>query len=116
MREVALDQETVGKRVLNELVHVSPGKHGNEEFDSLIHTVASHLREHITYEQNVIWPKLQLRLSGTESAELGAKLERVERTAPVRPHPHVPPDPRLLKTVGPAAALLDRARNALYRG
>jgi iron-sulfur cluster repair protein YtfE (RIC family) len=112
MAGVALDQESAGKRVLSELVRVSPG---NEEFGSLTHTVAAHLREHITYEQNVVWPKLQLRLSDSESAELGDKLERVERRAPARPHPHVPADPRVLKTVGPAAALLDRARNALTR-
>lgn len=116
MRDVALDQETVGKRVLNELVHVNPGKRGNEEFDSLVHTVAAHLREHITYEQNVVWPKLRLRLDGAERRALGEKLEQLERRSPTRPHPHVPADPSLLKTVGPAAALLDRARNVFYRG
>lgn len=113
MIEVALDQESAGKRTLNELVHVSPG---NEEFDTLAHTVAAHLREHITYEQNVVWPKLELKLTRQEREELGGKFERAERLAPVRPHPHMPADPRLLKTVGPAAAVLDRARNVLRRG
>lgn len=113
MIEAALGQESTGKRMLNELVHVSPG---NEEFDTLAHTVAAHLREHITYEQNVVWPKLQLKLTQQEREDLGGKFERAERLAPVRPHPHVPADPRLLKTVGPAAAVLDRARNVFYRG
>lgn len=113
MAEVALSQEAEGKRLLNELVHVSPG---NEKFAALTHRVAAHLREHITYEQHVVWPKLELKLAREERDELGAKLERIERVAPVRPHPHVPADPRLLKTVGPAAALLDRARNLPHRG
>jgi len=112
MIKVALDQEQTGKRVLNELIHVSPG---TEEFSSLTHTVAAHLREHITYEQNVVWPKLQFCLSETECAELGEKFARAQRLAPARPHPHVPPGPSLLKAVGPAAALLDRARNVFYR-
>jgi Hemerythrin HHE cation binding domain len=112
MTGVALDQEKVGKRVLNELVHVSPG---DEEFGSLTHTVAARLREHITYEQNVVWPKLQLCLSKAERAELGQRFARTQRWAPVRPHPHVPPKPALLKAVAPAAAILDRARNLFYR-
>lgn len=113
MAEVALDQESVGKRTLNELIHTSPG---NEEFETLTHTVASQLREHITYEQNVVWPKLQLKLSGEERAELGTRLARAKRLAPPRPHPHVPAEPALLRAVGPAAALADRARNAFHRG
>jgi hemerythrin-like domain-containing protein len=113
MAGAALDQEGTGKRMLNELVHVSPG---NEEFGTLTHSVAGHLREHITYEQNVIWPKLQLRLTSEESAALGEQLERARRWAPTRPHPHVPPDPRLLRALAPAAAVLDRARNIFIRG
>ena len=112
MIEVALGQEQAGKRVLNELAHVSPG---SEEFSSLTHAVAAHLREHITYEQNVVWPKLQLCLTETECAELGERFARAQRLAPARPHPHVPPGPALLKAVGPAVALLDRARNVFYR-
>jgi hemerythrin-like domain-containing protein len=113
MAGVALGQEGTGKRMLNELVHVSPR---SEEFDTLTHSVAGHLREHVTYEQNVVWPKLQLRLTSEESAGLGERLERARRWAPTRPHPHVPADPRLLRAVAPAAAVLDRARNIVIRG
>jgi hypothetical protein len=44
-----------------------------------------------------------------------AEAEQAERRAPTRPHPHLPPDPRLLRAVAPAAARLDRARNAVTR-
>jgi iron-sulfur cluster repair protein YtfE (RIC family) len=112
MCEIALDQERVGKRVLNELVHTSPG---NEEFGALTHTVAAELREHISYEQNIVWPRLRLRLTDEEARRLGAEIERAERLAPTRPHPHVPPNPKLLRTLAPVAAVLDRARNAVIR-
>ena len=108
----ALDQEKTSKRVLNELVHTKPG---NEEFDTLVNTVAAELREHISYEQNIVWPKLRLRLSQPEALGLGAEIERARRRAPNRPHPHVPPDPGLLRKVAPAAAALDRMRNAFVR-
>lgn len=108
----ALQQEQYGKRVLNELAHTTAG---NQEFDDLANTVAAHLREHLSYEQNIVWPKLRLTLSREEASRLGAEAEQAERRAPTRPHPHLPPDPRLLRAVTPAAARLDRARNAVTR-
>jgi iron-sulfur cluster repair protein YtfE (RIC family) len=110
--QIALDQERTGKRVLNELVHVAAG---NEEFDTLADTVAANLREHISYEQNIVWPKLRLRLSDAEARRLGAEIEQAKRFTPTRPHPHVPPNPGLLRKLAPAAAMLDRARNAMMR-
>jgi iron-sulfur cluster repair protein YtfE (RIC family) len=108
----ALGQESTGKRLLSELVRTKPG---NEEFDTLTQRVAAALREHIPYEENIAWPKLRLKLSETEAQELGARAERARRRAPTRPHPHVPPAPALLGTIAPAAAVLDKARNALIR-
>ena len=112
MCETALEQEHDGKRALQELLHVEAG---NYKFDNLANTVASILRQHIGYEENIVWPKLRLALSEEEAGRLGAEMELAKRTAPTRPHPHVPPDPRLLKTIGPAAAVLDKARNTLRR-
>jgi len=109
---VALEQESTGKRLLNELAKTSPG---NEEFDTLTHSVAAMLREHISYEQNIVWPRLRLRLSAEEASELGAQVERAKRRAPTRPHPNVPPRPDLLKRIAPAAAVLDKARDAVLR-
>jgi hypothetical protein len=89
---------------------------GNEEFDTLCHTVAAELREHISYEQNIVWPKLRLRLSDEEAGRLGAQIEHAKRRAPTRPHPHVPPNPGLLRALAPAAAALDKTRNAVRPG
>ncbi len=108
----ALEQEATGKRLLNELVKTSPG---NEEFDTLTHSMAAMLREHISYEQNIVWPRLRLKLSEEEASQLGAEITQAKRRAPTRPHPHVPPRPELLKKIGPAAALLDLVRNAMVR-
>lgn len=112
MSAVALEQEGTGKRLLNELVKTSPH---NEEFDTLTHSVAAMLREHISYEQNIVWPRLRLRLNAEEARQLGTAIEQAKRSAPTRPHPHVPPRPGLLKKVAPAAAVLDKARNAMVR-
>jgi hypothetical protein len=112
MSGIALQQEAHGKRVLNELVRVTPG---NKEFNSLTHTVAGALREHTSYEENIVWPALRLRLGEPEANRLGAEAERARRRAPARPHPHLPPDPGLLRMAAPVAAALDSARNAFTR-
>lgn len=112
LSRVALEQEATGKRLLNELVKTKPG---NEDFDTLTHSVAAMLREHISYEENIVWPRLRLKLSAEEASRLGTEAARAERRAPTRPHPHVPPQPGLLKKIAPAAAVLDRARNAMVR-
>jgi hypothetical protein len=112
MCEVALQQEWVGKRMLNELTHTSPG---NEDFDTHTHSLAGHLREHITYEQNIVWPRLRLALSEAEAQELGEQVKQAKRRAPSRPHPHIPADPALLTKIAPVAAVLDSVRNAVIR-
>jgi hypothetical protein len=33
--------------------------------------------------------------------------------APTRPHPHIPPQPGVLKTAGPAVAAADKVRDEL---
>ena len=108
----ALEQEATGKRLLNELVKTSPD---NEEFDTLTHSVAAMLRGHISYEQNIVWPRLRLKLSQEEASRLGVQIADAKRRAPTRPHPHVPAQPELLKKIAPAAAVLDKARNAMVR-
>jgi hypothetical protein len=36
-----------------------------------------------------------------------------KKSAPTRPHPHTPASPGVLKTVGAAAAVTDKARDAM---
>lgn len=108
----ALEQERTAKRLLSELVHVAPG---NDEFDTLAGTVAARLRAHIPYEENIVWPRLRLRLTDAEARQLGTQIGRARRRAPTRPHPHVPPSPVLLRNLAPVAAVLDKARNAFVR-
>jgi hemerythrin-like domain-containing protein len=103
-----LQQESTGKRMLHDLDHMQPG---NEEFDTLIRQVASELHTHVTYEESVILPGLRLKLSTEEAAEIGSRYQRDHEAGPTRPHPHTPPDPRLLKVTGRGIATVDRARD-----
>ena len=45
-------------------------------------------------------------------SELGSALGAANKTAPTKPHPHLPDEPPLLPLVGVAAGVVDMARSA----
>ncbi len=110
LADKAIGQEQEGKEVLDRLDKLEPG---DPEFEKLIKTFINAGREHIEFEETQVWPELRSALSGQEADELGSKLAEGKKTAPTRPHPHAPPSPGVLKTAGPAAAVADKARDAV---
>ncbi|HZU79184.1 MAG TPA: hemerythrin domain-containing protein [Acidimicrobiales bacterium] len=106
----AIEQEQTGKKLLNELEKTSPG---TVEFGTLVFQVISNIRQHVTYEELQVWPRLRLRLTDAEGDELGSEISGARPLAPTRPHPLTPPDATVLRTVGPAVGLLDRVRDVL---
>ena len=103
-------QEGQGKRVLDELRKAKPG---DGRFDELVTAFASAGRAHIAFEEEQVWPKLRAVLSPQESAELGQELTTAKQAGPTRPHPNAPDSPGALKTAGAAAAMVDKARDAV---
>jgi hemerythrin-like domain-containing protein len=105
----ATDQEQEGKEVLHQLDKLDATQ---PEFEQLVGTFIQAGREHISYEENQVWPALRRALSAEQAGELGDKLQEAKKTAPTRPHPRTPAAPGVLKTAGPAVAAADRARDA----
>lgn len=101
-----LQQEIGARKLLHELNHVHAG---NSHFDTLVFTVASTIRDHMTYEESQIWPKLQLACAGDELDRVGDAMDGARASAPTRPHPHLPTDGRLLQAVSPLLGTVDRA-------
>lgn len=109
LAEAGIDQETTLKSHLHELQHM---KAGNVHFGTAVFSIASRIRDHVTYEESQVWPKLQLALPESLFEDVGRKMAMARRMAPTRPHPKTPPDARLLKAVGPAIGMLDRLVDA----
>jgi hypothetical protein len=105
----AIGQEQEAKEVLTKLGKLDAG---NPEFEALLSELIKAGREHIAFEETQVWPALRSALTEAEAVELGDKLAEAKKTAPTRPHPHTPPKPGVLKTAGPVAAAVDRARDA----
>jgi hemerythrin-like domain-containing protein len=110
LASTALEEETKGKKLLNEFEKTKPG---TEEYLTLLHQVRSAIRRHIMYEENVVWHPLRAVMPRDEMARIGEEIAAGRATAPTRPHPNTPPSPRILSTVGVAVAATDRIRDVL---
>jgi hemerythrin-like domain-containing protein len=106
----ALEQESTGKKLLDEMAKAKPG---SEEFDTLVKQASSELRQHVQLEEAQAWPLLQLVLHPGEAERLGQEAADARAHAPTRPHPMTPPDARVLAAAGPTVGLVDRARDKL---
>src|SRR4051794_32402058 len=105
-----LQQERQLKRALNELYHLSAG---TTEFEECVNTVASENRNHLTYEQNQVWPRLDDALTDEQLQRAARAWAIVRRRSPTRPHPHVPARPWVLSSAGTVLGARDRAADAL---
>jgi hemerythrin-like domain-containing protein len=106
----AIQQEQDGKKLLQELYDGTPGE---ADYHQALQQFITAGREHIAYEQDVVWPKFEAAVSRQQLEKLGEQLQRKKKIAPTRPHPDTPPNPAVLKTVGMVAAVVDHVRDAL---
>lgn len=110
LADKAIEQEQAGKQLLQRL---EDGKPGESDYHEALREFIKLGREHIAYEQDVVWPQVELAIDREELEKIGAKLEQAKKIAPTRPHPDTPPNSAVLKTVGLGAAVVDHVRDAL---
>jgi hemerythrin superfamily protein len=106
----AISQEDEAKEVLARLDKLAPS---DSEFDELVTRFIPAAREHISYEEDTVWPLLRGILTAAEAEDLGTKVADAKKIAPTRPHPGTPSSPGALKTAGPAVAATDKIRDSL---
>jgi hemerythrin superfamily protein len=71
------------------------------------------VEHHVSEEESEMFPKLEAHCSAQDLTDLGSKLESAKSLAPTHPHPHAPERPPGNKVAGPAAAVVDRVRDAI---
>lgn len=112
LAEHGLDEHQEVKNLLADLEDRDPN---DPEFDRNVRAVIDDVREHVQEEEREFFPKVRQAATDDQLAELGERLERGKSAAPTRPHPNAPNTPPGNMIAGPAAAMLDRARQALSR-
>lgn len=109
LADEAIAQEQEGKKLLQRL---EDGQPGDPDYHDALQEFVKVGREHIMYEQDVVWPKFEAAVSTQELEKLGEKLEAAKKVAPTRPHPETPPNAMVQKTMGAGSAILDHVRDA----
>jgi hemerythrin-like domain-containing protein len=109
LADKAIEQEQEGKQLLQRLEDGGPGE---PDYHEALRQFVRVGREHIAYEQDVVWPLFQAAASEKYLVKLGEKLEAAKKIAPTRPHPGTPASPIALKTVGMATAMVDHVHDA----
>ncbi len=110
LADKAIEQEQLGKKLLQQLEDAHAGE---PEYHQALQAFVAAAREHISYEQEVVWPKFEAAVSGEQREKLGQQLELAKKIAPTRPHPDTPPTPTVLKTLGMVTAVIDHVKDAL---
>jgi hemerythrin-like domain-containing protein len=110
LADEAIAQEQAGKKLLQRL---EDGEPGDPDYHDALQEFVKAGREHIMYEQGVVWPEFEAAVSREDLEKIGEKLEAAKKIAPTRPHPDTPPNATVQKTMGTAAATVDHVRDAL---
>ncbi|MGV0850836.1 hemerythrin domain-containing protein [Mycolicibacterium phlei] len=110
LADTAVEQEQAGKHLLQRL---EDGEPGEPDYQEALQQFVQLGREHIAFEQDVVWPRLREAASAEQLRSLGEKLESAKKIAPTRPHPDTPPSAAVLNTVGLATAAMDHVRDAV---
>ncbi len=109
LADTAIEQEQAGKHLLQRL---EDGEPGDPDYHDALREFVKLGREHIAWEQDVVWPRFEAAVGKDELLKMGEKLEMAKKIAPTRPHPDTPPNPAVLKTMGMATAIVDHVRDA----
>ncbi|MCU1461518.1 MAG: hemerythrin [Acidimicrobiales bacterium] len=103
----ALEEHHVAKWLLAELEDMTPE---HERFDAKMKVLTESVRHHVEEEEGELFPEVREALGRKALAEIGEQMEQARRVAPTRPHPKAPDEPPGNLVAGPAAAVVDRAR------
>jgi hemerythrin-like domain-containing protein len=106
LADKAVEQEQEGKQLLQRL------EDGEPDYQQALQHFVKIGRDHIAYEQEVVFPHFQAAVTHDELMKLGEKLEAAKKIAPTRPHPDTSPNPAVLRTMGMATAVVNHVRDA----
>ncbi len=103
----SLEEHHIVKWVLSELDGMKPD---HERFKAKMTVLIENVRHHVEEEEADLFPKVRKAVGRKELAELGDAMEKAKKRAPTRPHPKAPDTPPGNLVAGPAAGIVDKAR------
>lgn len=108
--EHEIDEHSQAERIMKELDGMDPG---DPQFGVLMQQLMTSIKEHISEEENDMFPKFRAAVGQSELEKLGATVKALKKILPTHPHPLAPDHPPFNALLAPGAALVDRARDLL---
>lgn len=105
-----IHEESQAEELLKEMEKLDPD---SAEFASKLATLRQDVESHARAEETQEFPKVAAKESPERLEQMGKVYEAAKKAAPTRPHPSTPNTPVANMMVGPFAAVLDRARDAV---
>ncbi|MEU6331833.1 hemerythrin domain-containing protein [Streptomyces sp. NPDC047049] len=85
----------------------------DEDFEHLVRRLRTEVTAHVDDEENDLYLQMRSNVDADVLQELGDKIRRSKKTAPIRPHPAAPDEPPAGKALAPGLGLVDRVRDHL---
>jgi hemerythrin superfamily protein len=109
----SLEEHHIVKWVLSELDGMDPKA---ERYDAKVTVLKENVLHHAEEEEAELFPKVRAAMGRKDLQALGEKMEKAKDVAPTKPHPRSPDSPPANLVTGPAAGVVDKARQALRGG
>lgn len=110
LAEHAIEEHQAVKELLADIERAD-----GAERSSLLARLMREVREHVEEEESDLLPKVRAAFGPQEQQEMGEAMAKAKEAAPTHPHPNAPNTPPGNVVAGAAAAVVDKARDALGR-
>lgn len=110
LADARISEEKAAQEVLKRLDDMDPGA---DDFEQALSAVKNAVEDHARHEEEQVFPKLREAESPERLEAMGALVAAAKAVAPTHPHPKVPGTATANVVAGPAAAVVDRARDAI---
>jgi hemerythrin superfamily protein len=105
-----MKEESKAEALLKEMEKLDTA---SEEFNKKLARLRRDVEAHADAEETKEFPRVAQKESAKRLAELAKIYKAAKKAAPTRPHPSTPNTPAANLVVGPAAAIVDKTRDAL---
>jgi hemerythrin superfamily protein len=109
--EEAIEEHQAVKEALAEIERLGSSPQADQTLQKLMGDVRHHVQE----EESELFPQLRQAVGQDQLDDMGAALEKAKKMAPTHPHPNAPSTPPGNVVGGAAAAVIDKARDAIFR-
>lgn len=115
LADQAIDEH---QRVKEMLARLERLHEGDAEVDTVLRELIPHVRQHLEEEEGPggLFHQLRSTVGRERLQEMGEQLRAAKKMAPTHPHPRAANTPPGNIVGGGAAAIVDKARDALQRG